>query len=62
MKKFIIGLMMFFGSMWGGAYLVCYSLDKNSWIYFPSFMTAVLIAGGGLILAIIAIVNHFDLQ
>lgn len=48
MKIFIAGLVMFFGSLWLGAYLT--HLAGNEWWGFPAFMTAVICAVVGIVL------------
>ena len=60
MREIILSLIVFFGSIWGGAYLVYFTLAEDSWMYFPAFMSATLIGFGGLIWFIYSLVDYCD--
>lgn len=46
MKFIVAGLVLMFGSLWGGAFV----LDGNeeAWFHFPMFMTCCLLGAGGI--------------
>jgi hypothetical protein len=53
MKVFIAGLVMFFGSLWGGAYFM--HLAGNEWWSLPTLMTSVIIGVMGFVAMVVSV-------